>query len=73
MSPDLCVDVMSDLFDSSGMVQSLRESLNRVVKAGVIEQAVPWSITLEIPSGPEAVLTVCGKQLEDFIMGAGDT
>ena len=59
MSPNLWIGVMLDLFHSLGMVQSLRERLNRVVKAGVIKQVVPRSIMLEIPSGPEAVLTSC--------------
>ena len=48
-----------DLFHSSGTVFWLRERLSKVDKAGVIEQAVPQSITLEIPSGPEAVLVLC--------------
>ena len=48
-----------DLFHSSGTVLWLRERLNKVDKAGVIEQAVPRSITLEIPLGPEAVLVLC--------------
>ena len=40
-------------------MQSFRERLNKVVRAGEIASADPWSITLEIPSGPLAVLTLC--------------
>ena len=32
---------------------------NDLMLAGVIEQAVPRSITLEILSGPQALLTLC--------------
>ena len=56
---DLWIGVMLDHFHSSGMEHCLREKLNKAVKAGVIEQAVLRSITLEIPSGPDAVLTLC--------------
>ena len=49
---------MFDCFHSSGAVHSFRERLKRAVRAGVIELAVPRSITLDIPSGPEAVLTL---------------
>ena len=50
------IGVTFDLFHSSGTVLFLSDRLKRAVKAGAIEVAVPRSITLEIPSGPEAVL-----------------
>ena len=50
------IGVMFDRFQSSGTVLFLSERLNKAVKAGAIEVAVPRSMMLEIPSGPEAVL-----------------
>ena len=49
--------VMFEIFQSSG--QDFRERLNSMVKADEMDSAVPLSIWLEIPSGPEAVLILC--------------
>ena len=62
LSPDLNIGVTFDSFHWSGTVPSSRERLNRVVRAGEIASAVPRSITLEIPSGPLAVLTLCDER-----------
>ena len=43
----------------SGTVLELSERLKSDVNAGVIDPAVPRNMTLEIPSGPEAVLILC--------------
>ena len=51
---------MLNLFHSSSIMQRLIEGeVEQGWQGRVIEQAVPWSITLEIPSGPEAVLVLC--------------
>ena len=44
------------IFQSIGTTPCSNERLNKVVKVGEMDSAVPRSIALEIPSGPLAVL-----------------
>ena len=57
-----CLDaspgVTLDIFHSLGTLLKLSETLKSVVNAGVIDVAVPRSMMLEIPSGPNAVLCI---------------
>ena len=73
-SPDLKIGVMIGLFQLSGTVLFLSERLNKALKAGAIEVAVPRNMhdarDSVRPGG--CIDIVCRQQFEDHIMTAGD-
>ena len=54
-SPDLNIVVIFEVFQSCGTLPREREQLNRVDRYEKMDLAQSFNITLEIPSGPEAV------------------
>ena len=57
-SPDFVIGVTLEIFHSWGTFIWDRDSLKMVVRVGAIASAVPRSMWLEMPSGPDAVCSL---------------